>query len=876
MRPVIRLLPWAAVLLFCPHLYSFQGSAPASTPPEKVRVVPGARYEAGWLHRLFLGAHWRDLWTTPVDIELLDLHHFAGGLTPVAPGGGRETRSLKFRGADGKEYKFRSIDKDPTAALTPDLRQSIAADFVQDQISSANPFSALVAAPLLDAVGVLNAGARAVVLPNDGRLGEFQQEFGGQLGTFEEKPTVESDREAGFGGADKIIGTDVLYRRLEEDHDEQVDAREFLKARLMDIYLGDWDRHAGQWSWAGYKEGRRWIWKPIPRDRDQAFSRFDGVIPTIGEKIIPEVEGFDDHYNDIEDLTWTGRYLDRHFLVSMDKPVFDSMTTFIVERLTDSVIEHAVRRLPPEIYTMGGPSLERMLKLRREKLPSASEEYYSLLSRFPDIRASGRSEYAEIHRLDDHRVEVALYKRDKSKGRKKGDSFYDRVFDDKYTKDIRLYLGGGDDLAVVDGEVENSITVRIIGGDGHNAYLDSSIVRGKFLSLFPHASTMTCLYDTARDLECSLGPSSSLNQDPEPPVENDSLKFEPAQRDYGHSWWFAPWYGFSPEDGVFLGGGPILYDYGFRAAPYVSRMELRGGYAWGVKKFRFDYKGEFFTLVRGARVLLSAAGSQLERLNFFGLGNETPIDMDLSRNRFYEVEQSQIMFRPTIDFQPVSGVTLALGGAVNYVHTYLKAGSLLDQVQPYGSQKKIVQANALGSITVDTRDNVPAPHRGGLLSVEGSYFPQCFDNDYPFGKMRSEARAYFSTDAITEVTLALRAAAEKIWGTYPFFESSFIGGARTVRGFELQRFAGDASVFGNAELRVRLGKFIFLFPGTYGISFFGEAGRVYLSGESSNRWHASAGGGFWFSVIRPEYTLSTSIAHSEEKNGVYIAGGFMF
>ena len=52
--------------------------------------------------------------------------------------------------------------------------------------------------------------------------------------------------------------------------------RAFLKARLFDMMIGDWDRHRRQWRWAKFE--RRAGWQPIPEDRDTAFSRYEGVI----------------------------------------------------------------------------------------------------------------------------------------------------------------------------------------------------------------------------------------------------------------------------------------------------------------------------------------------------------------------------------------------------------------------------------------------------------------------------------------------------------------------------------------------------------------------------------------------------------------------
>src|SRR6185503_4890550 len=86
-----------------------------------VLVAPSPQYEAGGIWRMFFGADWRDLWTTPTKVEVLNLQTFAGGLTPVKQGGGQQTKSLRFRAPDGRQFNFRSVDKDPSAVLPPDL-----------------------------------------------------------------------------------------------------------------------------------------------------------------------------------------------------------------------------------------------------------------------------------------------------------------------------------------------------------------------------------------------------------------------------------------------------------------------------------------------------------------------------------------------------------------------------------------------------------------------------------------------------------------------------------------------------------------------------------------------------------------------------------
>jgi len=855
----------AFTILSVPGL-CFQGGRTESTTNPTLVVVPGAEYNAAWLHRLLLGSNWRNLWTTPISAEVLDLRHFAGGLVPLKKGGNKQTNSLRFKGGDGKEYKFRSMNKDARRSLPEDLRESIEGDFLQDQISSANPAAAVIASPLLTAVGVLNAQPRIVVLPKDSMLGEFNDEFGGKLGTVEERPMGDPDGESGFAGAGKIVETFHVFRRMEESNHEAIDAMEFLKARLLDIYVGDWDRHAGQWGWAGSRsEDGGWLWRPIPRDRDWAFSKFNGLIPTIAEEMVPELKGFGGSFTDIEGLTWKGRHLDRRLLVPLDKQAWDSVTQFVVSTLTDSVIESAVRRLPPEMYSKVGESLERELKLRKAGLSDASNQFYALCTKFPDIRGSNKAEYAQINYMDAHRVGVALYRRRDEPGLSTAIPFYSRIFSDQETNDIRLYLLGGNDKVVVEGAGNSTITVRVIGGEGNDEVVDQS-------------NKGVTVYDTQNETTVHAGSNTTINRDTaEKEPADDVERFEPHFRDYGHRWKVAPWLAITPDYGLFVGGGPILDDYGFRAHPEVYRMQLRAGMATTAVRFRLDYLAEFFTLNPGARASLHLSASQIETLNFFGFGNETQLSEDLLQGAYYRVHQQQVSFEPAIGVPVYSNVTLTVGGRLKYVATDLKDGTSLQDIKPYGSQQSMGLMSFFGGFKIDTRDKESAATRGILLDVEGSFFPGTIDNKNYFSKAQADARVYLSTGETADVTLALRVAGEKVWGDrVPFFEAPSLGGYGTVRGFDGQRFTGDASAYGSAEGRIALAKVTLLVPGTLGALFFADGGKVYLNGVTSNLWHTSVGGGVWFAFLKRENVFHLSVAHSREKTGIYAGGGFMF
>ena len=125
-------------------------------------------------------------------------------------------------------------------------------------------------------------------------------------------------------------------------------------------------------------------------------------------------------------------------------------------------------------------------------------------------------------------------------------------------------------------------------------------------------------------------------------------------------------------------------------------------------------------------------------------------------------------------------------------------------------------------------------------------------------------------------TNVLRIGGKKVFGSYTFHEAAYIGGISSIRGFRRERFAGDASIYGNFELRVTLGKALFILPGEYGVFGLADVGRVYFKEESSKKWHPAVGGGIFFSIFDYSTVFSLAIARCEEKTSVYLKGGFSF
>jgi hypothetical protein len=335
-------------------------------------VAAGAQYDAPWPHRVVLGGRYRELWTAPVRVERLDLGRFAGGLEPLREVGHRQSRGLALRGADGRSYTFRSTDKDPSALLPEPLRRDpLLRALFRDQTAANHPGAPVVVSALERALGLHAPDARLVVMPDDPRLGPFREELAGALGTIQEYPTAGGRGRRGTFGAVEIVGTEELLARLDEQPSPAVDTRAYLRARLLDLVVGDWDRHRGQWRWARIPR-RGWI--PLPEDRDLAFSSFEGASLELIRVFAPRLVRFDESYA-LPGLTAAARPLDLRFLAGLDPDAWEREIAFVTRRLTPEAVGEAVWRLPGGWRERSGPELEAILLERIRRLPDAARAW---------------------------------------------------------------------------------------------------------------------------------------------------------------------------------------------------------------------------------------------------------------------------------------------------------------------------------------------------------------------------------------------------------------------------------------------------------------------------------------------------------------------
>ena len=203
--------------------------------------------------------------------------------------------------------------------------------------------------------------------------------------------------------------------------------------------------------------------------------------------------------------------------------------------------------------------------------------------------------------------------------------------------------------------------------------------------------------------------------------------------------------------------------------------------------------------------------------------------------------------------------------------------------EPFYGQGNFTQLGASARVRFDGTDHRALPRKGVIVTATGRLYPALADVTDTFGEVHGEARAYLATRNERGITLALKAGGQKVFGTYPFFESAFIGGktpfsllepggGSSVRGLPAQRYAGDGSLYGGSELYLPITKAFLLVPGQLGVMGFYDIGRVFLDGETSDRWHHGAGGGIFFTTPGRHSLLSVQVGRSEGNTAYYVRG----
>ena len=208
------------------------------------------------------------------------------------------------------------------------------------------------------------------------------------------------------------------------------------------------------------------------------------------------------------------------------------------------------------------------LQARRERLPEAARRFYGLLAREAEVHATDEADALQILRQRDGSVEIVLAAA--------GGAYFRRRYEPGETREVRVFLKGGDDRAISEGDGSPGVKVRVVGEEG-NDFLDDS------------ASGHTRFYDSDGQNRVVAGPGTRESTRPYTAPLDASGNPE---RDWGGETRFLPWIRAGADYGVILGGQLTRTGFGFRKHPYAHQHRLRAGYSTELETggVRYDYE----------------------------------------------------------------------------------------------------------------------------------------------------------------------------------------------------------------------------------------------------------------------------------------------
>jgi hypothetical protein len=819
------------------------------------------------LSRKVFGTHYRREWAQPVRAPFLDMQRTKGGLSVKKRGGGQATNTLHLQDSAGLTYYFRSVDKDPSGTLPPELREIFIADFLQDQISTAHPYAALGIPVMAEAARIFHARPELYYMPSTPSLGPYLNEFGAMLGTLELKADDDVSAYENFGHVSNAINTQNLFSKLQEDNDHEVSQPDFLRARLFDILIGDWDRHEGQWRWAKFpKEEKGNRYAPVPKDRDQAFVLFDGIIPRLFSRwFIRKFQHFGYEIEDVVGMGHNSRFLNRRLLNSLDWEDWHEQVLFLQEQLSDSVIAASIQQLPPEIFAISGAEIIAKIRSRRDELPAAARKYYEHLSEYVDVPGSDKHELFEVSRLPDGQTRVEVYKTKKDGELEQ--KLYERLFDPAITREMRLYGLDGMDQFLISGEAETAIKLRIVGGDGEDVLRDESVVKRGAKTVF--------YYDLEKENnQLAAGPETRLKL-----ADQNYINKYHYRGEIGTSLEPMASLSYNVDDGVLLQAGLKLRSYGFRRKP-AADQRLQLNYAFNTGALEFNYHGIIYSLVNHRYDLALDANITGPNyvLNYFGQGNHTTFDQPIEH---YRIRQNRVQLFPHFQWQAHEYLRLGIGPEFQYVDISLERnrGTIIDSDAFRQSplfQEFAYMGGGRAFLILNALNDQVNPTRGIHWKNELSYLASIGTDQVDLTRLSTDFVLYISPRVSLNPTLALRFGGQKNYGDFLFYQSARLGNTQNLRGFRRDRFSGHSSFYQNTELRLPVSRLSnYFFSGSWGVYGFIDHGLVWSDYDQTRHLHRGYGPGFYMHLYE-QFVISGSAAFSGEGPYFLLNAGFFF
>ncbi|QVY64110.1 metallophosphoesterase [Polaribacter sp. Q13] len=820
------------------------------------------------VYRFLWGERYRKYFGTEVNAPTVDLDTLFGGLRPVRKGGGHQSKSLRLEDKKGREYVMRALRKNAVQYLQAvafqdqyiegQFNDTATEDLLSDVFTGSHPYAPFTIGKLSDAVGVYHTNPVLYYIPKQNSLGSFNNEFGDELYMIEERAASGHGDKKSFGFANKIISTDDLLKSLSKNENHVLDEKAYIRARLFDMLIGDWDRHEDQWRWAVFKEGKETIYRPVPRDRDQAFSVFaDGFLLNIATRIIPTLRLMQSYEQELNSPKWFNLEpypLDMALITTANKSVWDAQVNLITTQLTDAVIDDAFTNFPKEVKDKTISEIKIKLQGRRRNLQKISDSYFHHINKFQVIKGTNKDDWFDIERLPNGNTKVTGYRIIKGE---KGTVFHERTYNKSITKEIWIYGLDDEDTFVVKGADKDLIKVRIIGGQNNDTY---SILNGKKVKLYDFKSKKNT-FTTNKGLK-KLTDHYETNVYDYKKLKNNQFMI-------------APTLGFNPDDGVKVGVSNVYTVYGFERNPFSAQHILNAAYYFETNGFELNYTSEFANVFKSWNLGVKARFTSPNfAMNYFGLGNYTidpnkhnnEKEEEYNRVRIKEVTVgSFVHWKGDLDAKFKVGVNFQ-NYKVEKTPDRIVSKPLVTNSTIFNNQQFI---NTEAGYQFENTDNAAFPTIGMNTSLKVGYTSN-LNNSNNFGYLIPAISFNHKLISSEKLVFATKVKGHFNFGdSYEFYQAASVGGNDGLRGYRNQRFTGKNSLYQSTDIRLLLTKIktsiVPLSIGMYGGFDYGTVWGQQNTTFNNTKFNTSIGGGVFFNAAN---MLVANVAVFNSNDGV--------
>jgi len=814
----------------------------------------------------FWGNHYRKYYGTKISAPTVLLDTLFGGLTPIKIGGGHQSKSLRLEDKSGKQFVMRALQKSATQYLQAvafknqyiegQFNDTYTESLLLDIYTTSHPYAPFTIGKLADAIDVYHTNPTLYYVPKQNALKYFNENFGDELYMIEEHASDDHSIKS-FGYSKKLIGTDDLLKNLRKSDDYQVDEDSYIRARLFDMLIGDWDRHEDQWRWATFKNNGKIIYKPVPRDRDQAFSKNDGLILGFLTRAIPALKLMQVYDEDMRNVKWFNLEpypLDMALINQADYKNWEAQVRLIQQNITPEIIDEAFKSFPLEVQDKTISDIKRKLLGRLKNLPKIAKIYFDHLSKYAVVKGNDKDNLFEIVRLANGKTSVRVFN---IKDDKKGTEILHKTYSKKETSEIWVYGLDDEDIFKVSGVKNNLIPIRIIGGQNNDEF---QIENPKRVTIYDYKSKKNTFNNS--NVKTKLTNNYNTN------VYNyKKLKYSQNQ--------LIPSIGSNPDDGFKIGIVDIYTVYGFERNPFSQQHTINASYFFANKGFDIAYNAEFANIFNNWNFLVETQfTSPNYSVNFYNFGNETlNFENDFNKN-YHRVRISKYVINPFLKWKGRFGAEFKIGPSIESIEVEDTANRYINAIN-YQQEKRKTYIGLQAFYMYENFDNKVFPTLGMNFTLESGW-KQNIENQLENNAFISPSLAFnYRISSNGKIVFSTKFKGNVIIGdNFEFYNGASIGGMDGLRGYRNQRFTGNSCFYQNSDLRFNLRNVkTELVPMQLGIFTGFDYGRVWLKNEKSNDWKTSFGGGLWLTGA-DMINLNLSIFNS--KDGSYVKFGLGF